>query len=304
MPELSKDDLLSNLYYDLDKGYGSAQSLYKQAQEEDINISLEYVKNWIKQQPNKQRKGYKGYNSYKAPFPRYQYQIDIMDMSYLKQSTQPRYALVVIDIFSKYGDVQPMNNKDSNSVYEALLTSFKIMKYPMSIYSDDDSAFKAKVKELFDGEGIKHITTLTHANVVERFIRTVKNGINERIQFNKGNWTDMLKHVLNKYLNTVHSSTDHTPKEGHKDTNTADVSSNLELKKINKRKYPTINIQDYVKIYTKGDGKYTSRKEYNSRWSETKYKVIDKDRDIMGNTFYKLENLKKDYLRHEILLID
>ena len=47
MPELSKDDLLSNLYYDLDKGYGSAHSLYKQAQEEDIHISLEYVKNWI-----------------------------------------------------------------------------------------------------------------------------------------------------------------------------------------------------------------------------------------------------------------
>jgi len=304
MPELSKDDLLSNLYYDLDKGYGSAQSLYKQAQEENINISLEYVKNWIKKQPNKQRKGYKGYNSYKAPFPRFQYQIDIMDMSYLKQSTQPRYALVVIDIFSKYGDVQPMNNKDSNSVYEALLKSFKIMKYPMSIYSDDDSAFKAKVKELFDGEGIKHITTLTHANVVERFIRTIKYGINERIQFNKGNWTDMLKHVLNKYLNTVHSSTDHTPIEGHKDTNAADVSSNLELKKINKRKYPTISVNDYVKIYTKGDGKYASRKEYNSRWSETKYKVIDKDRDIMGNTFYKLENLKKEYLRHEILLID
>ena len=49
MPELSNDDLLSNLYHDLDKGYGSVQSLYKQAQEEDINISLEYVKNWIKQ---------------------------------------------------------------------------------------------------------------------------------------------------------------------------------------------------------------------------------------------------------------
>ena len=102
----------------------------------------------------------------------------------------------------------------------------------MGIYSDDDSAFKAKVKYLFDGEGIKHITTLTHANVVERFIRTIQHGINERIQFNKGNWTDMLKHVLNKYLNTVHSSTDHTPKEGHQDTNTADVSSNLELKRL------------------------------------------------------------------------
>ena len=88
-------------------------------------------------------------------------------------------------------------------------------------------------------------------------------------QFNSGNWTDMLKHVLNTQVNTVHSSTGYTPKEGHKDTNTADVSSNLDLKAINKRKYPHICIYDYVKICTKGYGKYTSRKEYNSRWSET-----------------------------------
>ena len=100
-------------------------------------------------------------------------------------------------------------------------------------------------------------------------------------------------YLTSTYLNTVHSSTDHTQKEGHTYTNAADVSSNLELKKINKRKYPSININDYVKIYTKGDGKYASRKEYNSRWSETKYKVIDKGRDTMGKTFYKLENLKK-----------
>ena len=78
----------------------------------------------------------------------------------------------------------------------------------------------------------------------------------------------------------------------------------MELKKINKRKYTNININDYVKIYTKGDGKYASRKEYNSRWGGTKYTVIDRGRNIMGNTFYKLETLKKEYLRHEILLID
>ena len=119
-------------------------------------MALGYVKNWIKTQHNKQRNGYNGCNSYKAPFPRFEYQIYIMDMSYVCQSNQPRYALTVIYIyiyiyiytyiFSKYGGVQPTNNKDSNSVYEALLTSFKIMKYPMSIYSDDDAAIKAKVK--------------------------------------------------------------------------------------------------------------------------------------------------------------
>ena len=57
---------------------------------------MEYVKNWIKKQLNKQRKGYKLYNSYKPPFPRFEHQTDIMDMSYLKQNNQPRYALVVI----------------------------------------------------------------------------------------------------------------------------------------------------------------------------------------------------------------
>ena len=153
--------------------------------------SLGYVKNCIGKQPNTQRKYYKGYNNYKAPFPRFEYQIDIMGMNYLKQSNQPRYALVAIDTFRKNGDVQPMKNKDNNSVYESLFKGFEIMKCPLGKYSDDDSALKAKMKELFDGEGINHITTLTHANVVERLIRTLKNGIHERIQFNKSNWTDM-----------------------------------------------------------------------------------------------------------------
>ena len=73
--------------------------MYKQAKETNIDISLEYVRNWIKKQPNKQRNGYKGYNSYKAPFPRFEYQFDIMAMSYLRQSNQPRYVLTVLYIY-------------------------------------------------------------------------------------------------------------------------------------------------------------------------------------------------------------
>ena len=80
----------------------------------------------MKQQPNKQRKAYRGSNSYTAPFARFEYQIDIMDTYSLHESpTQPRYALVAIDIFSKLGDAQPMNEKDSNSVYTALQQIFQ-----------------------------------------------------------------------------------------------------------------------------------------------------------------------------------
>ena len=57
------------------------------------------------------------------------------------------------------------------------------------------------------------------------------------------------------------------------------------------------------KIYTKGDGRYASREAYNSRWGETKYEVTEKGSYNMDNTFYKLDNLKQEYLRHEILLV-
>ena len=167
-------------------------------------------------------------------------------MSYLKQTNQPRYALTVIDIFSKFSGVQPMTNKDSHSVYDALHNSFKIMTCPMSIYSDDDGAFKSKMNELFDGEVINHIIILTHANGVERFIKRIKQGMNETIQFNTANWTAILKHVLNKYLITTHSSTSYTPKETHKDTNAADVNTNLQLKQVSNIRYPNISINNYV----------------------------------------------------------
>jgi len=40
----------------------------------------------MKQQPNKQRKAYRGSNSYTAPVARFEYQINIMDMASLHKS--------------------------------------------------------------------------------------------------------------------------------------------------------------------------------------------------------------------------
>ena len=197
-----------------------------------------------------------------------------------------------------------MNNKGNHYVYNALLTIFKIMGYPMSVYSDDDGAFKSKVKELFESEGINHITTLTHANVAERFIRTLKMCIHDRVIFTSGNWEDMIKHVVIKYNNTSHSSTKHTPKEAHSDKQSPDVAVSLTATGIQKRTYNNINVGDDVKVYTKGTYNYTSRKQYNSKLSDTTYKVVSIDRDITFNKYYGLDGFKqKHYHRHELLLI-
>ena len=173
----------------------------------------------------------------------------------------------------------------------------------MSVYSDDDGAFKSKVKEFFDGEGINHIITSTHANVIERWIRTLKNGIHDRVRFTKGKWEDMLTIVVNKYNSTLHSSTKVKPNDAHDDKNSPDVAMQLTLNSTNKRLYPNINAGDDVKIYDSGQGKYANRKETKSKWSETTYKVEKVDRDINLNKYYVLENLNRSYNRNELLLI-
>ncbi len=62
----------------------------------------------------------------------------------------------------------------------------------------------------------------------------------------------MLKPVINKYNNTVHSTTQMKPIQAHKDSNRLEVKQNLELKASYKRKYPNITVGDHVKIYKKG----------------------------------------------------
>ena len=290
MSKLEKDKILEKIYYDVDEGFGSVRALYEKAKKDDMGISLDYVKNWVRNQPNKQRRNYKNYNSYSAPFPKYEFQIDIMDMiSRMKDigidvDDQPRYGLVCIDIFSKKSHVVPMENKDGDTVYSAFMECFKVLGQPLSIYTDEEGSFKSrKLQDFFKGEGIEHIITLTHANQAERLIRTVKRMIADRVRHTKKPWVEMLKASLNKYNNTqVHSSTKTTPSEAHKLDNAMSVKTHLLLKEKYNRKYPSISEGDYVRVFQKGKGNYTSRKETMSNWSERKYKVLLQGKDMMN----------------------
>ena len=116
MSRLSSEQILSNLNYDLERGYGSAKSLHEQAKEEGVVITLEEVNNFMKKQPNKQVKGYQNYNSYLVPYARAEFQIDIVDMNKLKQEGEERYGLIVIDAFIRYAYIHPMKNKNNKDV--------------------------------------------------------------------------------------------------------------------------------------------------------------------------------------------
>ena len=130
---LTKDEAISHVYYKLDTAYGSIQATQKK---EDQTITLEEgAKSFLKKQPNKQIKNYRGTNSFTAPFSGWEYQVDILHMTPLvKDKDTPEYALVVIDVFRKLADVAPMFNRDGESVEKALKESFKRMGYSIWVF--------------------------------------------------------------------------------------------------------------------------------------------------------------------------
>ena len=88
------------------------------------------------------------------------------------KNSEPPYALVVIDIFSKMGDV-PMKQRDGETV-------LRVEANVQDGFSNVQEDVQAMITEHFKQsqsslkvEAINHITR-THANVVERFIRTLK----------------------------------------------------------------------------------------------------------------------------------
>ena len=96
---------------------------------------------------------------------------------------------------------------------------------------------------------------------------------------------EMLEVSVRRYNNQVHGTTKMSPNKAHDIDKSVQVRANTILKEKHNRKYPRIEEGDYVKVFDKGKGNYTSRKESRSTWSENKYKVNLKSRDMMNNTF-------------------
>ena len=107
MTRLEKEKVLERIYYDVEEGYGSVRDLYEKVRKVDVGITSEIVSTWMRAQPNKQTRNYKNYNSYTAPFPKYEFQIDLMDVTSLLRNLgseikrQLRYGLICIEMFSK-----------------------------------------------------------------------------------------------------------------------------------------------------------------------------------------------------------
>lgn len=138
------------------------------------------------------------------------WQADLVDVSkFSKQNNGIKYLLTIIDVFSKFAWIVPLINKSAESIRNAFVTIFKIIK-PKSIQTDKGTEFFNKnLMSLLKKKNIKIYSTNSElkASVVERFNRTIKEKMWRYFTFkNNQKFIDILNDLVFSYNNTYHRS--------------------------------------------------------------------------------------------------
>ena len=225
---------------------------------------------------------------------------DLIEMRpFAKFNNGVNYLLAVIDIFSKYAWLAPLENKKGESVANALQGIFRTSgRKPNKMWVDDGKEFWNKnVRPLVDLYSTKNEEK---SCVVERLNRTLKEAMWKYFSANNTyKYIDILENFVNKYNNNFHESIKMTPVEASKKKNETIVWRNLygDMKLASDE--PKYAVGDKVRITKK---KKHFEKGYTPNWTEEiftiskiqhtdpiTYKIIDYNNDRIDGTFYEQE---------------
>ena len=272
-----KQTIIKQIYYD-PAGFDGIKKTFEDARKKDKTITLNDVKQFFKTNIE-QKKQLKGYNSFIANEAKFEYQIDLFFIS-SKDFPNETYigGVLCIDIFSKFITIIPIKSKTIPDILDAIKQIINKVGKPKNVYTDNEGAWSrgTEINKYFKDENINHIITLSHPNVSERAIRTIKDEIYKRVKLpSDKNWSELLYPILLKYnFKSVHTSTKLTPNEADKTENQFYAKLNLELNRVHKRRYPDVEIGSEVKVYKKKD---KLDKEHISSWQGKIYKIKEID---------------------------
>jgi len=139
--------------------------------------------------------------------------IDLMDMS--KVATKNKnynFALIWIDIHSRYAYAIPIKNKFSTTVLDAL----KKLPKPKAYISDNGGEFKGAVGEWMRNNGIEQfmveVGDHNSLGIVDRFVRTLRERLHVLWAFNRNfDWISYIEDVVYYYNKKEHSTLKASP---------------------------------------------------------------------------------------------
>ena len=305
---------ISKVYHGPEGGKPAVKT-WEDAREINPRITLNEVKGWFKLniQPKGQVWGKR--NSYVAQGPYVEYQADLFFVTKSQFDNQIYdTGLSMIDVFSKYAVVVPVDDKKAEPMMEAIFEAFKLMgKKPEILYTDNEGALNTWwVPAEFEKAGIKHVKVGT-AYFVERFNRTFKNRMANRLKEllkdkriigkqpkkEKINyqWHDLIPFVMAEYnAKNKHRITGMTPYEARKPSNEADVKASIELAATHGVKFPPLRVGDTVRMLLK---KKLGHKEFQDAFKPG-MQTVESISESFGQKFYTLSD-RRHYIKSDLV---
>jgi len=168
-----------------------------------------------------------------------------------------RYLLTVVNVFSKYGWVEPVKTKSGQDVTIAFEKILKRSqgRQPQNLETDDGKEFDKKHSQaLMKRKNIRHFSTSgdTEASVVERFNRTLKERLYQYFTIkNTLTFLTVLQDLVLGYNRSYHRSIKMVPDKVTA-SNQQEVWNNLYAKRLNaKCLKPKFKVNDPVRLNKK-----------------------------------------------------
>ncbi len=239
--------------------------------------------------------------------PGEQIQMDLMDLSHLKQYNDGVvFLLTAIDVFSKKAFATPIKSKSADMMREAIS---KVIShhFPSIRYIQTDRGLEflnKKVQQLLKSKNITHFHTYNDeikAGIVERFNRTLRMKIWRYFtSMSTFRYIDVLPSLIESYNSSYHSSIGMTPNEvTHQNSEKVwwTIYNNLPVPKTNMLKegdYVRIvmNIKRFQKEATPGCSKEIFQVKTILSTSPPTYSICDLNQETLKGTFYR-EELQK-----------
>ena len=142
------------------ENFGTAYETYRQPVKTDNSIRLQDVKEYLGKRDEQVKSKLKTYNSFVSPGAKFEYEIDTMDMESKDATSNARYGLVAIDIFTEIAEVVPIKNRTPEAMVDGLKEIFISMGKPKQLYSDEESPMRSsKMGRCLNGNEIKSLQT-------------------------------------------------------------------------------------------------------------------------------------------------
>ena len=135
---------------------------------------------------------------------------DLVEMQKFSKYKSIKYLLMAIDVFSKYGWINPLNDKKTETVSKAFDEIFKSKRKPKMLWTDKGSEFISKhFKDFLKKKRVKlyHTENEEKSSVVEMWNKTMKKRMWKMFTVNNNTvYWDKIDKLVDNYNNTRHSS--------------------------------------------------------------------------------------------------